>query len=136
MDGREFLAVARELAAGATEGHWRTATGRAYYGLFLEAREALRRWGVAIPPKQNVHTFVRLKLVYAKDADLKMLGKDLDTLVRWRNSADYDLSRLSLFNSDKIAWQAVTTAETSVAVLDAVEADPARLAAAIASLPP
>jgi hypothetical protein len=136
MDGREFLPVARELAAGPTEAHWRAAVGRAYYALFLEMREALVRWGVAIPPKQNVHAFVRLKLVYAKDADLKTLGMALDELGMWRNSADYDLRKVPLFNSDKIAWLAVTRAENAVALLDAVEADPTRRAAAVASLPP
>ena len=36
MPGRGFLDVARELAAGATEYHWRSAAVNAYYALFLE----------------------------------------------------------------------------------------------------
>ena len=43
MDGRLFVEVADELARGVTEGHWRSAASRAYYGLFLECRSALIR---------------------------------------------------------------------------------------------
>jgi hypothetical protein len=42
MDGRSFLDVATDLAAGPTEAHWRAAAGRAYYALFHEGLAALR----------------------------------------------------------------------------------------------
>ena len=41
MKGREFLTVAQQLLQGGTEGHWRSASGRAYYALLIEGREAL-----------------------------------------------------------------------------------------------
>lgn len=44
MNGRAFLEVARGLAQDATEAHWRSALGRAYYALLLEARDLLLRW--------------------------------------------------------------------------------------------
>ena len=89
MDGRAFLEVARELASGATEAHWRTAAGRAYYALLLEGRARLQRWGFVATPRESMHTFVRLKFLYAGDPDLKRVGRALDRLSQLRNEADY-----------------------------------------------
>ena len=41
FDPREFLRVANALQAATAEAEWRTAVGRAYYGLFLLARDRL-----------------------------------------------------------------------------------------------
>jgi hypothetical protein len=136
MDGRAFLDLAREVVTGATEAHWRGAAIHAYYGLMLECREALRRWGVKIPPHQTIHHFVRLKLLYAKDPDLHTIGKELDRLAPLRNHASYNLNPGSVFSSDAKARQAITRATDALSLLDAIEADPVRRAAAIASLPP
>jgi hypothetical protein len=136
MDGRAFLEIARELVAGKTEAHWRGAAIHAYYGLMLEGREALFRWGVKLPPHQSVHHFVRLKLVFAKDADLKIIGKTLDSQAQLRNHASYHLNPGVEFSSVANAQKAVLDAAAALARLDAIEADPARRAAAIASLPP
>ena len=74
MDGRALIEVSRELAAGSTKAHWRSSVGRAYYALLHEVLAALRRWGFAPPPRDKVHTFARLKFVYATDPDLKRIG--------------------------------------------------------------
>jgi hypothetical protein len=126
---------ARDLAAGPTEAYWRTAAVNAYYALLLECRDALERWGVPLPPRQNVHSFVRLKLLYATDADLKKIGRTLESLGQLRNHASYHLGAIKQFSSGAAAQQAIQDADDALAFLDAIEADPARRAA-VASLPP
>ncbi len=136
MDGRALLDIARELAAGSSEAHWRSSVGRVYYALLHEVLDALQRWGFSLPPRDKVHTFARLKLVYAADPDLKRIGLTLEALGRLRNAADYQLSLSGPFVSARIAVQALADAETAVVLLDALEANPARRAAALGSMPP
>jgi hypothetical protein len=136
MDGRALLDVARELAAGSSEAHWRSSVGRAYYGLLHEVLDALRRWGFSLPARDKVHTFARLKLVYATDPDLKRMGLTLEALGRLRNAADYQLSTSGPFVSARIAVSTLADAESVVTLLDALEADPARRAGAIRAIPP
>jgi hypothetical protein len=136
MDGRAFLEVARDLVAGSREADWRSGAGRAYYGLLHEVLDALQRWGFSLPPRDKVHTFARLKLVYATDSDLKRIGLALEALGRLRNAADYQLSVHGPFVSARIAVSALADAEAAVARLDALEADPARRSAAVGSIPP
>ena len=88
MDGRAFLDVARELAAGSSEPHWRSSVGRSYYALLHEVLGTLQRWGFSPPARDKVHTFARLKLVYATVPDLKRIGLTLEALGRLRNAAD------------------------------------------------
>jgi hypothetical protein len=90
MQGRAFIDLAADVLAGNTEPHRRGAAGRAYYGLMLECRDALFRWGFNLPPRDSVHTFVRLRFGYAADPDLKKIGRVLEDLVKLRNRADYD----------------------------------------------
>jgi hypothetical protein len=136
MQGREFLVVAREDVLGTTAAHWRAAAVHAYYALMLECRDALHRWGQPMPPRQNVHPWVRLKFVYARDNDLKNIAWALEDNAQLRNKAQYDLSSLAEFTSSTKAADAILAAENALVLLDAIEADPARRAAAIASLPP
>src|SRR5262245_12041566 len=134
MNGREFLPVARQLAGSASEAHWRTAVGRAYYTVFLEAREALRRWGCSIPPREQAHRFVRLRFSFPADVTLKRIGDSLDQLGRWRNHADYELSPGKPFATSRASQMAVTLADDAVELLDQIDADPARRAAAVAAI--
>ena len=134
MQGRKFLDVATELAANTTEAHWRSAVGRAYYALFLEGREALRRWGFSIPSRNQVHAFVRLRFSYATLVDLKRIGDILDRLVQYRNLADYDLASSPHFVTNVKAKRAVADATNALGLLDPIDADPARQAAAIAEI--
>jgi hypothetical protein len=136
MAGRGFLEVARELAAGPTPYHWRTAVVNAYYALFLECRDALSAWGFALPPRDNAHAWVRLRCTYATDADLKRIGDALDKLVKRRNPASYDLRSLPLFSTSTVAYEAIQQTTNALAVLDSIHGDPVRRAAARAAIRP
>jgi hypothetical protein len=108
----------------------------AYYALFLECRDALTRWGIPLPPRQNAHSAVRLRFLYAADVDLKSISDSLDTWVQRRNRASYDLGALLDFASDALARRALQEVTDTLALLDAIESDPARRASAIAAFPP
>jgi hypothetical protein len=135
MDGRAFLDVARELAAGSSEPHWRSSVGRAYYALLHEVLGTLRRWGFSLPPRDKVHTFARLKPVYATDPDLKRIGLTLEALGRLRNAADCHLSTSGPFLSAKITAPALADSEAALLLVDAIEADPVCRQAAVGSPP-
>ena len=136
MQGRAFLEVAREVVAGTTEAHWRATVIHAYYALFLECCDALISWGVSAPPRQMAHSAVRLRFVYASDPDLKRLGDALDKWCPHRNHASYDLRALAKFATDRLAKDAIAEVTAALTLLDAIESDPARRAAAIAALSP
>jgi hypothetical protein len=134
MQGRGYLDLAYEIIVGGSEVHRRGAVGRAYYALMLEAREALFRWGFKLPPRDNVHTWVRLRYTYATDPDMKAIGMALDNLVRLRNAADYDLSALPAFAADPIPTASLHEVTAAIALLDGIEANSARRAAAVAAI--
>jgi hypothetical protein len=135
MRGRRFLDLAQEVARGTREAHGRGAVIHAYYALMLECRDALVRWG-RLPPKLDVHAWVRLQFDRSTDAELRRIAQALDELVRRRNKASYDLT----FNPGPgwLSWgqAAIGTATDALDLLDAIETDPARRAAAVAALPP
>ncbi len=134
MIGREFLDVADELLRGGTEPHWRTAAGRAYYGLLLEAASALEHWGFVPAPHDSLHRFVRLRFLRVADPDCQRIAQALEDLGKLRNRADYERSRVPSFASSTAAVQAVRRARNNVARLDQVNADPVRLASVVAAI--
>jgi|SRR5262245_31387490 len=131
MDGRRFVEIAQELIQGGTEGHYRAAAGRAYYGLLHEGWAALKRWSIPQRPRESVHSFVRLRFTYAADKDLKKVGDIMDGLVQLRNQADYELTTSGPFASPKRAEDAINSALRAVTLLDTVEGDPVRTLSAI-----
>ena len=136
MHGRAFLDVARTVVSAATEPYWRATVIHTYYALFLVCCDALTRWGIAVSPGQNAHSAVRLRYIYVAEPSLKRLGFALDHWCRKRNDASYNLGVLPDFASDQIAQIAVAEVTAALALLDAIESDPMRRAAAIASFPP
>lgn len=99
-----------------------------------EGRASLSRWGFPVLPRENVHTFVRLRFAYPADPDLKRVGDALEALGLLRNQADYKLSFPGRFASDRDALWARNLAQDAIDLLDALAADPARRAAAIAAI--
>jgi hypothetical protein len=136
MRGREFLDLAKELASGSRPYHWRGATIHAYYALLLECRELMARWGLPAPSRHQVHAVIRLRLIYASQPDLKLIGTDLENLAENRNRASYDLRDLPMFATARVAQRGVQKSGDAIAQLDAIDADPARRTAAIASIRP
>ena len=137
MQGREFLDLARELlASGTSSRHWRAVIIHAYYALLLECRDAMARWGLPPVARQQLHAQVRLRLIYAADIDLKKIGDALEVLNKHRNAASYDLQVLPLFTSPKLSHADVQLAARALAVLDSIDADASRRAAALASIRP
>lgn len=134
MRGREFLDLAKEMIRGATEKHWRGAAGRAYYALMLECREALLRWGIPMFPNESAHRFVRTRIIVSGGRDARLIVDWFDRLAALRNKADYVLTTLSEFSSSARTRLALQEADSALACLDAIETDPARLAAAIAAI--
>jgi hypothetical protein len=136
MQGREFLDLAREQLAGGLPRHHRGAFIHAYYALLLECREAMDRWGLPPLTRLQLHAQVRLRLFYSTDSDLQQIAKVLEDLGRKRNQASYDLSDDLLFALPRFADLDVQRAETALALLDTLDADPVRRAAAITSIRP
>lgn len=124
----EFLAVARELAQGATEGHWRSSVSRAYYAAYHRARALVEGTGGKIPTGERCHEQLAMQLQSTHDRGLRNLGTRLHTLRRDRNIADYDTSAYSRNQ----ATRGLAKANTLLQLIESCErADPARLARAI-----
>src|SRR5207237_6747786 len=100
MKGRDILSVARELAQGPTEAHWRAASGRAYYALLIELRDAMTSWGLSRPLPSQVHQLVYRRLFVPTDPDMKQIGIWFDLLRTARVRADYETWTLAEFATD------------------------------------
>jgi uncharacterized protein (UPF0332 family) len=90
MNGRDFLPLAIQLAGGTTEAEWRTAVSRAYYASFHVARRLLSDLGFTVPRADRAHQYLVFRLSNSGEAPVEQVGRDLDTLRRLRNRADYD----------------------------------------------
>jgi hypothetical protein len=133
MDARKYLDVARRLLTRSAEEDWRTAAGRACYALFLECRDALARWGFLPMKGVSVHHFVRDRFSMPANPDLIPIGVGLNETAFLRTKADYEMTT-GLFKSDATARDRVQKAGDALSLLDALEADAARLAAAVAAI--
>jgi uncharacterized protein (UPF0332 family) len=90
MNWRDFLALAARLAAEATEADWRTAVSRAYYAAFHVARTLLSDLRFTVPRADRAHQYLVFRLSNSGEASVEQAGRDLETLRRLRNRADYD----------------------------------------------
>lgn len=123
MNWRDFLPLATRLAAGATEADWRTAVSRAYYAAFHVARQLLADLNFAVPRADRAHQYLVFRLSNSGEPAVEQAGRDLDTLRRLRNRADYD-DAPPLTQSQATA--AARLAEGITQALDAARQEPAR----------
>ena len=133
MRGRDFLGTASRLTSMKSESDWRSAMSRAYYAFLLEWRDALKRWGFLISPR-NAHRDVYQYFRSPANAELNQLARTFQNLSSKRNQADYDLAPHRYFANSTDAINAVKEAKDGIALLDAIEGDAARLAQAIADI--
>lgn len=123
MNWRDFLALASRLAAGPTEADWRSAVSRAYYAAFHVARELLAGLNFTVPRADRAHQYLVFRLSNAGEPTVESAGRDLDTLRRLRNRADYD-DAPSVTPAQAAA--AVRLAAGIIQALDGVRAGPNR----------
>ena len=92
-----YLEVADYLLNQQEEQFSRSATSRAYYGLFCHVKDALeRRQGAPFPTYGSIHKQVIDALKNDSSQTVAQLGYDLDRLRRERIQADYQVRRFSL----------------------------------------
>lgn len=123
MNWRDFLSLAARLAADPTEADWRTAVSRAYYAAFHVARALLAGLNFTVPRADRAHQYLVFRLSNCGESAAEHAGRDLETLRRLRNRADYD-DAPSVTQPQAAA--AVRLAEGIIQVLDAARLEPTR----------
>jgi uncharacterized protein (UPF0332 family) len=111
------------LAANATEADWRSAVSRAYYAAFHVARRLLADLNFTVPRADRAHQYLVFRLSNCGGSAVEQAGRDLDTLRRLRNRADYDDVPAV---TQPQGTAAVRLAEGIIQALDAARAEPAR----------
>jgi hypothetical protein len=112
MNWREFLPLAIQLAAGTSEAAWRTAISRTYYAAFHVGHRLLRDLRFTVPRADRAHQYLVFRLSNSSEATVEQAGRDLETLRRLRNRADYDelppltqSQATALFESPKLSFK-------------------------------
>jgi uncharacterized protein (UPF0332 family) len=123
MNWRDFLLLATRLAAGSTEADWRTAVSRAYYATFHVARRLLADLNFTVPRADRAHQYLVFRLSNSGEASVERAGRDLETLRRLRNRADYD--EMPALTQPQAA-AAAQLAEGIIRALDAAHQEPVR----------
>jgi hypothetical protein len=90
MNGRDFLPLAVDLAAGSSEAAWRTSISRAYYATFHVARELLRALRFRVPRADKAHNYLYERLNNCGLPIVESAARDLNALRFSRNDADYE----------------------------------------------
>jgi uncharacterized protein (UPF0332 family) len=123
MNWREFLALAGRLATEAAEADWRSALSRAYYAAFHVARRLLADLNFTVPRADRAHQYLIFRLSNCGEPAVEQAGRDLETLRRLRNRADYDEAPPC---TQPQAVAAVRRAEDVIRQLDSARSDPPR----------
>jgi len=123
MNPQDFLGLARTLATDTTEAAWRSAVSRAYYAAFHVARDWFSALGFTVPHGDQAHRYLTLRLSNCGDPKVEGAGRELDTLRRDRNRADYDLH---LPVRAIAAHASIQMAEQIIQVRQAADVEPTR----------
>ena len=123
MNGRDFLDTARHLAGCGGEADGRSAVSRAYYAAFHVARQLLADLNFTVPRADRAHQYLVFRLSNCGESVVEQAGRDLETLRRLRNRADYDDAPAV---TRPQAAAAVRLAEGIIQVLDAARPEPTR----------
>ncbi len=123
MNWRDFLSLAVRLAAGTTEADWRTGVSRAYYSAFHVARRLLSDLKFAVPRADRAHQYLVFRLSNCGEPAVEHAGRDLETLRRLRNRADYDETPPLTQAQGSAAAQ---VAQVIIQALDGARQEPAR----------
>jgi uncharacterized protein (UPF0332 family) len=123
MNFRDFLPLAARLAGGTTEAEWRSAVSRAYYTAFHVARRLFADLKFTVPRADRAHQYLVFRLSNSGESTVEQAGRDLETLRRLRNRADYDETPAL---TQPQAAAAVQLAEGIIQVLDAARQEPIR----------
>jgi uncharacterized protein (UPF0332 family) len=121
MNWRDFLSLAGRSAGNATEADWRTAVSRAYYAAFHVARQLLTDLNFTVPRADRAHQYLVFRLSNCGESAVEQAGRDLETLRRLRNRADYDDAPAV---TQPQAAAAVRLAEAIIQVIDAARLEP------------
>jgi hypothetical protein len=131
MDGRDFLAAAQHLLSLPQEVCWRSAANRLYLAVLLEARAALERWGFPLLPQDDIHDFVVSRFGSPLSLDLLRVEDGLRRLRSLATEADFALSAVGSFANAGPVSQHLVLAQVVIDLLDQIDNDPVRRAAAI-----
>jgi uncharacterized protein (UPF0332 family) len=123
MNGRDFLPLAVQLAKGATEPEWRSGVSRAYYACFHVARRLFSDLSFTVPRADRAHQYLVYRLSNSGEALVEQAGRDLETLRRLRNRADYD--ETPAFPQPQTS-AGVQLAQRIIQTLDAAGVEPVR----------
>lgn len=103
MKPAEFLSLASRLALfpSSGAGEFRTAISRAYYAVFLAAREVLNDRMQFFCKSENVHQWVQRHFANCTSDDARDVGRILQNMHHARKRADYDLSDADIETGDQ-----------------------------------
>lgn len=134
MVGKDFLESANLLQSIPTEANWRSSIGRAFLAYLHELLAALARWGFPKPVGVDPLLFVQSCLARTQVMDATRLEVGAADLLKRTQEADFDLSSSPQFQDKYYSTDTYFLASTLIALIQQIEADPARLAAVIAAI--
>lgn len=119
----DFIVVAKILAAGPDEAHWRSAVSRAYYGAFHAALQLLASYGITFPKASSAHEKVAQCLQNSGDEELAEAGRRVASLREKRNIADYHLDDKRLTVAEAVSFE-LGRADVVISVIAKAYRDP------------